>query len=349
MPIVKRTTKLYKRKKPQAVKKVVSTTSTSKGQPLQRLSAISLYHNKLISILYDTARFQYRLLTEAEANTGGGFLQFNTAPASQKSYPLHIYDITGINNDNNLFTPLNILSQDAANLPYFVPNGSTLKMSGLEGGSEYSIVRGHNKTLMNYLNLKIELFGRENLNTHYKLMLLKIKDEELIPKLSANASNERHNAFWSSMVRPFITHSMLSQDSRTLADLKGRYKVLWQKDYRLKEKSADYDILPRKLVKIFRPINQIKNYNENQRHYFVNNDDPSNLVENNNGQNTSFGSSSTECSVRERIYFIILANSTTDANSVNGVDTNDSGSRENARCYYNLTYETKHTIPNQVE
>lgn len=327
-------------------KKIVKTSDPTR-KIIPKIASVSVYHNTLFKTLFESIRFQFRLINEQEQNIGGALLQFNTLTPSNKEMPLHIYDITGINTDGNTYQPLQIMKTDTNNVPYFQTFNGNLKIAGVSGGNEYNFSQSFNKNFMDHANIRLELFGRDKLKTNYKVMLIRFLDDELIPTETSNTQSQRHNAFYLSLVRPYITNRIIPQDGRTKEDLKGRYTILWSKEYSLKERTTDYDQLPRKMIKIFRKVNKLKIYNENQIQFVGNSDDANNLVENFNGANNNSGGSTTQCRTRQRLYLIIMGSMTTDINtSATGLDFTNSSDQSETRGSYNIYYETKYTIPN---
>lgn len=343
--------KVYK-KKPFASKKRTTVPkkrtvrkSASLVQPVRALATVATQHNKMLMTLFDKIHFQYRSIAEGESNTGNQVLAY-TSGASITDLPLHVYDLTAVNTEGTKATPFNTLQFNSASLPYFTNVARDLETVGVEDGSEWNNTMSHNKTFMDHINLRIELFGRDIYKTKYRLMLIRFTDDELGTLWdSASSTRERFNAFWKTMVRPHITNSMIPQDPLTKADLSNRFKIVWEKTYTISEKSADYDQNNRKLVKIFRKVNQIKTYNENPRspNGGDGDDDPADfdypLV-------TSYtGNSTTQCRIPQRLYLVICANQSVDLNSATGYDASATTAQRNDRPTYNIWYDVKHTVP----
>lgn len=341
--------KIYK-KKPFASKKRTTTNKSlipSKViRPINALSTVAVQHQKLLLTLFDKIHFQYRQINEDHIDSGKESLGFGTASAAAKPLPCHVYDLTQLNTESSKGTPQYKLYLDASDRPWFSNDVSqTLETVGVEDGSEWNNTVSQNKGLLDHINLRVELFGRGPMYTRYRLMLVQFTDEELTPKdaTTGSSANARFNAYWKTLVRPFYTNAIVPQDPLTKADLSNRVKVLWQKDYKLTEKENSFDQNQRKLVKIFKKINQIKTYNEEPR-------DPTGMNGNDDPDTMEYpivtsytGNATTQCRVPQRLYLVILANSSVDQ-FASGLDA-EVANKTDYLASYNIWYDTKFTFP----
>lgn len=331
--------KSYKKK---PVKKVVKRKSIPKTKSVTNsLAALSMHHHKVLYSLFDHISFGYIACNEQETSRGAVQLRLDTTSAINKQLPLHVYDMTTILTDTTLSQYAGLqMRMSSADYPYFDISG-TLSNFGVNDGAAVASTQNHNRTIQEYFDIRLELFGRDTKYTKYNVMLLKIFDEDLLPLITVDSSKGKHNNFWKHLARPYYTNSLIPADSRIMNDLKGKYKILWQKDYTMRDKDSSFDEVQRKKVKIFKKLQQLNTYNEGPWQMNYGDDNPQTLF-----TQTTNGASSAYPSVNKRIFLVIRGSQTQDINV--GTNTFDAGSTapgDGDICSYNIYFKTKHMIP----
>lgn len=304
------------------------------------LATVAVQHNKMLRALFDSNYYEYKRCTEMEVNRGYHNIYLDTVSALSKVLPMHVYDLTSIVTDSLAPSAFWECRFNSLDYPFFQPVDS-LTFIGANNGSGFNVAQSVNRSIQDYFDLKVELFARSTKRTHWNLMLLKVFDEEMLPKENADSSAGKHNNFWKQLVRPFYTNTFIPSDSRIMADLKGKYKILWQKDYSFKDKDSSFDEVQRKTVKIFKKLNQLNTYNENPEQKNYTDDNPNTVF-----QATAAGTTGVRTSCNKRIFLVIRASATQDLNV--GTNTWDAGATTPDAIdipSYNVYLRTKHTIP----
>lgn len=339
MPMMK---KKFVPKKPvkKFAKKVVRKSATAGiARATTALATVATHHNKLLTSLFDKMYFTYDGLNEEEVNKGFHSLKFNS---STNELPCHIFDLTMICNESNNPGPQLVLKKDASGYPVFQNAGpSQTLVPSTSDGSGYNPAQSLNRTLMEYYNCKLELFGRPAHKTKYNIALLQFTDSELSPSVSSSSAAAKFNQCWLHWVRPYVTNSIMPRDSRVMSDLKGKFKILWQKDYTINEQKSYNDELPRRVVTIYKKLNKLMKYNPSPVMSTVFQDD--NPINQDSGATTSGGNSVTTDNNR-RLWLVITANQTKDENAT-GYDQSTGVGAAADEPSDNIWYRTKHVVP----
>jgi len=353
-----------KRRSKKVVRKVAPKKTFKKKQPVAAATAamasVSIHHNKLLSTLFDKVHYEVKLAREFEASAipalgvSAGLipLQYNTAftAGNHTALPMHLYDMTQLTSNvpslatgstlggqvyidrisNNLFV---------SQLGFTNTTQASISRVSAEDGSSMATNTAYNRTMMEYYQLRLDLYQRDLYSTEYNVMILKVNDETLSIE-SGQYTSPSQQAFWKNLARPYYTNTIVPEDHRIKNDLKGRFTILWEKTYKLKEKLDDADSLTFKRVNIFKRINKVLKYNENMAQPDMSTDNPSTI-----GTTTAtIGATTNQTRIKDRIYVVVRANSTNDQN--NTVSGNDTGAVLGINTpSYNLYWRSKHVIP----
>lgn len=347
MPLIKRSRKMIR--KPKVVRKRTVAKKPARrvlrqAPVTKALSTIAVHHNTMLRSLFDHNYYEYKNCNEMESSRGAISVNLDTTSALNKLMPLHVYDLTSIVTDGQSPVAQYILNFNSSDYPFFTTSGSVVQVGANDGGG-VPTVQSHNRTIQEYFDVRLELFARETKKTVWNVMLLKLFDEDIAPLAAADSTKAKHNNFWKQLVRPFYTNTLIPSDSRIMGDMKGKFKVLWQKSYTFKDKDSSFDEVQKKTVKIFKKLNQLNKYNESPEQKNYNDDNP-----NTQFVATAAGTTAPFCQLPKRIYMVIRANNTTDYNI--GTNTWDSGASVPALTdipSYNIYYRTKHMVPNNIQ
>ena len=192
---------------------------------------------------------------------------------------------------------------------------------------------------MEYADVRLDLYQRDKYTSEYVIQLIRFNDEILVPDNNFTASLPIFQSFWKNQVRPLYTNTLVPTDHRVNQDLKGKHSVIWEKTYKLKEKLNDADSFTCKRVNIFKKIQKVLRYNENPQSPTMTTDNP----ETNIYSTSSTGTSTNLTRPKDRIYMIIKAKQTIDANTVNGNDLSTFSYTDIHS--YNIFFKSKHVTP----
>lgn len=334
-------------RKPRVAKKRVVNRKkrvVRKAPVTTALATIAVQHNKMLKSLFDHNYYEYKRCQEMELGYGFNQMLLDTTSAFNKYVPLHVYDLTSIITDGQTPAAYYQMNLNSLDYPFFLPT-DTLTQIGVNDGGGLTITQSHNRTIQEYFDVRLELFARNTKKTQWNVMLLKLFDEDLVPLEAADSNKGKHNNFWKQLVRPYYTNTLIPSDTRIMSDLKGKFKIMWQKTYSFKDKDSSFDEVQRKTVKIFKKINQLNKYNEKPEQKNYTDDSP-----NTQFVATAAGTTSVNCQVPNRWYMVIRANNTTDSNQ--GTNTWDAGGGVPAFMdipSYNVFVRTKHMVPNNSQ
>lgn len=375
MPIYKRNKKLTVKPKKQTYKKTYKKTMapsytkkrftpSNNNKAMTALSTVAIQHNKLLTSLFDRVTYQaissreweVSALASGGINPGYCALQFLYSANSNNptTLPVHIYDLTGITrNDGSTsnFIPGRALraigtSNTEHNFSQYTEMPQLYQTSINDGGSFDTAAASYsnniNKSMLNYVDIRLDLYERDKYETEYTVSLMKLS-ETVSPDYSVDSSkgntNKIFNSFWYHYSRPLITNTLQPKDVRLTEDLKEESKILWTKKYKLKEKNTLVDSYKAKRVKIFRRINKILKYNETPPLIQTIGDDPTLQILETNLE-SSGARTSNQTRNKDRLYLVITANNTIDGNAVlDGASTNADVPS------YNIFMRTQHSIP----
>lgn len=340
------------KRKPIAKKKMTSKKPINrKVNPITKmtsaLATVSIHQQKLLNTLFDKVCFEVRYIREFETSyyyagqnnfcPGSVIMNLNTTNPASQFWPVHVYDLTTIVNDGIGAPMASVIGCNASEQPYVVQTYGTPILTGANDGGTFTSQQNLNRALMNYFNVKLQLFQRDKFSTKYTVQLIKILDEQLVPATSASGTLLRHNAFWKQMARQYFTNDFAPSDTRIMNDLKSRFKVIWSKDYNLKEKLNDADGFQSKTVNIFKRVNEIKVFNENPPNIVYGNDNPEDI-----SVPTTSGTSTTKCRLNQRYYLIVRSNATQDVNTT-GLDSIAPSNLDLPS--YNFYFKSCYTVP----
>jgi hypothetical protein len=340
-------------------KKIMRKSKKQSPNMVNALSTVTLHHNKLLGSLFDTLYFEAKAMREFELSaipTAGSTigrvpLQYNTAAAvGNTQFPLHIYDITAIASQDGTSTTTfgNCLYMDNATSVIgftgapFTTYMPTLSCVGTNDGGSFNSNQNLNRTLMEYADIRLDLFQRDKYSSEYTVELMKINDETITPDNATGTSlvgQYNFQAFWKNQVRPLYTNSLMPTDARTNYDMKGKHTVLWEKTYKLRERLNDADSYIAKRVNIFKKIQKVLRYNENpQNPTAMTGDNPETNIYN----TTDTGRSTTQTRPKDRIYLVIKGKQTIDYNAA-GQDT--AAPAVGDIHSYSIYFKSKHVTP----
>ena len=172
----KKTIKSKSSKKP-IVKKTVSPLVRATGA----LSRVTLHHNTMLKSLFDHCYMGYQRCTEGESLTGYQRIYLDTTLANSKILPMHVYELTGIINDGYAPIAYSEMNVNSSDYPWFQDIDSYTFLGANNSGG-YQTTQNFNRTIQEYFDVRLQLFGRLRYKTVWNVMLLKIYDEDLVPK-----------------------------------------------------------------------------------------------------------------------------------------------------------------------
>lgn len=207
------------------------------------------------------------------------------------------------------------------------------------------------QALCRWTKANVLLYGAPATKVRYTLRLVQVKDHRLMPEHNddntwAGISSiygddiEYARVFYQSFIKGEMSNPVHGKsDKDRIAMYKGQFKILWEKTYTLNEKSADYDELPHKMVKIYRPINKVMKF-------FVNRNNSTMIATDAQLDNADIPEPIGNTSIcrpfvetMQNIYLMITSDATVDQNADSTYDT--TASLPQARADYQRTYDIR--------
>lgn len=314
--------------KKSAPKKRVVRKKTPKAKTINRKTN---KNRQLINGIVRNQKLVDKMLFTKMTNTYLGYQSINesfdvnsNAPgANQLVYddnianvlPCHMYSLTSFPNANVPTAKARLdLKSDLASFQAITGNSDYDDKGNTGFLAQPTINDREYRYLINrYNNIKLVLFGRESFKTVYDIKLIKLLDSELDP-FDGNADSivptdsdiiATRQAFYGSLIKTQVTNP-ISGSRHHLGAFNGKFKIVWEKKYIVPEKSADYDQMPHRIVKIFRQDDKLCDFQSESKLVGVpfGIGDPQNIPE----------ISETQSGIREvpkqgqRLYLMISAN-----------------------------------------
>lgn len=256
---------------------------------------------------------QYVSCNEFEAPAGKVSFIHNSASGAS---PIHLIDLTGIY--NNGINPSGLREYNRLTSDPFQnsPTGANSNWFRVQSQNPQPGANGYeiDRAIFKSLSAKILLRGCASRAMRYRVMLFKIRDEDMqlydrsfVERELTNVTHywDRQLAQWTqNPVRQLVNGS----------SYKNPIKMIWQKDYIIQEQSADFDKREKRMIKITRDFNELKDFGIDTSNITAFNP----LGENTEGVATDEGyTASAYCRPRQRVYLGIIAQETLDASALN--------------------------------
>lgn len=190
--------------------------------------------------------------------------------------------------------------------------------------------------LQRYVDARLLLWSSSARKTYFKVSLVKLFDKDLDPEsltttTDVNIQKKRALFYYYKNVRSQISNPIISNEVYG-NQLKGKYKVLWSKEYGIDELLNDRDEHHYKEVRIFKKLDEIKHFRENPLiNNSANNDDPDVI------KYEEFSSQVNPIPLQsQRLYLMITAN-TTLSQAEDSVNFHTATYDLNVKCKYTTT------------
>lgn len=247
----------------------VKRTSNKKARKhIHKKIAKQNQHIKYIkSILKSqTLSFYYVARECNEISQGLGAISLKRDQVGGSEMPLHIYPLDNIVNDGVqpvAAYKLNSNGYDFDSLGINVEGGGVTGQTHTTMGAINAM--GKNILHKNYSDIKILLWGQPTRKTVFRIMLCRFLDEDLDMTLEPTTSNaerqeKRQILFTHQLLKKIISNPVVSSVVQKNANK--RYKILWSKNYTIRERLSTEDENKHRLVKIFRKENKSLNYQD---------------------------------------------------------------------------------------
>ena len=289
---------------------------------------------KLNSIQKVELYYGVREINDLDQNQGKVELSDRTVAVSGVNrLPLCVLPLRNIINGGDTGSGLLYLQQNGHD---FV-SGANVEYMGAKGNIDTdppSTVE-FSKLLHNYTEIKMLIWQNQDKDVKFNVYLLKIYDEDMNPNnlttTSSDAQNKRTQLFYYHMLRHQLTNPILENTETHLKDIKGKFKILWKKEYHIQERSADHSQNFYKQINFFRRYNDIVRYDESPTTIGNPPESPDNV------NYTSIARDPTAVPfVRDNLFLIITANTTkSDVDSAVSYDT----------ATFDINVRSKYTAP----
>lgn len=280
--------KSHRSKKNSGMKKYLSNTSIM--SKLMKMNIADLFYG-------------VREVNELETGSGKNVLQDN---ALANEMPLHIYPLYSI--INNGVTPggMFILKQNG----YDFTKKLDVEFMGAKGCISASPTSQEiTKLLHRYVDARFLFWSDSLRKTNFRVQLVKIFDEDLSPTdvtiTDVNIQKKRKLFYFYKTLRSQLTNPIIKNEV-TGSQLKGKYKVIWSKDYGIDELLNDRDEHHYQEVRLFRKTDDIKYYREFPAINNSSNDDNPDIIK----YEDFLASVSEEPLLSQRLFLMISANTT---------------------------------------
>lgn len=238
--------------------------SGGRGASMKSLRATVKYLMKINQVNTQNLFYGYRECNEVADGSGKTILKTDLVTGDE--LPLHIYPLRGVvmnaaaavgamklNSDGYDFTTI-------GDIQYLGSTGNTV-----QDGSAIKF----RKLLCNYHDIKIMLWGEADRKTRFEIMLVKLSDIEFDPALEpivtdVSTQNKRILLFKALLLRKMITNPIIGGEVIGTS-IRREMKILWRKEYNLRETLSTEDQAQHKIVKIFRPCHDVVDYNETNK------------------------------------------------------------------------------------
>jgi len=331
MPI-KYSKRKYKRKK---------ITKAQRARMIKARKVIRglLYNNKiqrkLNSMVNQNMFWGAKSINEIEDQTGSVVLMDN---ASSDELPLLLVSLRTIVNASETTPCIFKLKQNGYD---FNPIENVIEL-GQSGASDIHVWQ-HNKRkslLHRYSQVKLLLWQEQAKSVHFNVKLVQFRDNDLnvyesgLTTTDSEVQDKRKMFFKFLQLRSILSSPLIKNTENLSRDIKKCYRIIWNKNYHLKEQSTLYDQANYKLINIFRKFDQVIDFSgkkqlENETGF----NDPESIFRPKNDEDTQ----ATPSEGSKNIFLIISSNCTTSqSENPSGYDTHT----------LDILLKSKYTAPN---
>lgn len=227
--------------------------------------------DKVLMTKMSNKYFSYASVNESfDSNNnqpGANILTFDDVTSN--TLPCHIYHLTAHESANA--TSVRARKDLKTNLHDFVtPNPSTYTKTATTGYQAVPSANDeeHRFMLHRYSNIKMVLWGRSAFKTVYNVKLIKLLDSDLDPFENATITDTTkqytREAFYSAMMKQHVSNP-IATSKHHLSNFKGKFQIVWEKNYTIREKLSTEDQMKHKIVKIFRQHDKLLDYASESR------------------------------------------------------------------------------------
>jgi len=276
----------YSRRARKPIKKSVKTVKSSKKTPkVKTVNKKTNYNRRALTVLNHNQRLIDKVLATKMSNKYFAYVSVNESfdsnsnqPGSNiltfddtisNTMPCHIYHLTGHESANTSgVRARRDLKTDLHD--FATPNPSNYTKTATTG---YAAVptpndEEHRFMLHRYSNIKMVLWGREAFQTTYNIKLLRLMDSDLDPfendTITDTTKQYTREAFYSSMMKQHVSNP-IATSKHHLSSFKNKFKIVWEKNYTIREKLSTEDQMKFKIVKIFRQHDRLLDYASESR------------------------------------------------------------------------------------
>lgn len=195
------------------------------------------------------------------------------------------------------------------------------------------------RALVNYFDVRLLLRQHGSKDVRFKVYLMKITHPDLNPVVTETNTDRqkmKQMLFYNHFLRQQIANPILENFEQTTNSIKGKYKIIWEKQYNLKEQPSILEDIQYKQVHIFKRLNQLTRYTESPDSNLdvgLGGDDPDEIVYEEQAENP-IGIPD----VRANYFLVITANASYSEADASGTANMD-------KIYLDIATKLKITIP----
>ena len=335
--MVRKTNKTLKRAK----KNLKTLAYRSKiGAKLAQLSTTNIFYN--VREVNDIDQGKGRIQMASSSSTVNG------VNVSTGSLPLCVVPLKNCINGGTAPAGVLMLDNACRNFHTICP----YEYAGSTGNTvnEADTVQ-YKKMLLRYVDLRLMLWQNEVKNVSYKCYLVRIFDEDLSPLNDFNFPNPDSNLtaeqeiqvkkrrlfYYYHLLRAQLSSPLIETQESFLKPIKGKFKILWEKEYHIEEQHGQLETAKYQQVKFFKRFDEIVNFQSPDS--YVNNP----ITPNGDASQetvkyiTNAGNTNSVPQTKDNLFFIITSNCSFGEGESNTTDMD--------KITFDIAMKTKYTVP----
>jgi hypothetical protein len=298
-------------------KKAVQRKVNSNAKAIDLMMMNQGIVNKLIMTKLQNRYYAYTNMNESfdtNSNAPGANQMINGTVANV--LPMHLYSLTALENANNPNALCRLTLKTNCH-DFETPTNHNYKYQAVSGFRAEPTDNDLESrfVLHRYSSIKLCLWGREAFKTNWNVKLIKILDPDLDPydpnALTVPPGTDQaysRESFYASLIKHQVLHPCATNKFH-LGQYKGKFQIVWSKNYLLPERKSTEDQLPYRIVKLFRQHDKLLDYQSEARATNIpagNLDNPNQTMD----TNETVTALQLEPRQRQRLILMITANST---------------------------------------
>lgn len=304
------------------------------SKALKNLKTLA-YRSKIASKMsqINTASVFYGVREVNDLDDGAGKVSLSQS-STNDTYPLAVIPIRSIVNNDVAGDGLYILKRNG----YDFTNIQSVAYAGQKGNVMNRVnSASYGKMLHRYTDLRLLLWQNSAKDVKFTCYLVKFNDSTLDPLINTTVSSTedkdlRKQFYYYHLTRAQTSNPLIQDHENFTQGIKGKFKILWEKNYTIQEKHGQMEEAHYEQVKFFRKWDQIVDFNEKSQ---VDGTPPDNDPDQIKYVQAE-ANPTTYPDTRQNYFFIIVANATKSEADGN-TSTMD-------KCTFDITMKNKYTI-----